>query len=77
MNDTTSCTMTWQLVLSALLAASSSACSADELPLRNVGNTSNGLALGSPVTTPVLSGKARFVGRWLGGRGDKVRRVRD
>ena len=75
MNDTTSCTMTWQLVLSALLAASSSACSADELPVRNVGNTSSELELTSPVTTPILSGKARFEGRWLGQTEDPL--VRD
>src|SRR5688572_8815961 len=66
MNANTPCTMTWRLALAASLLAVSSACSADELPLRNVGNTSSGLELTSPVSTPVLTGNARFAGSWLG-----------
>jgi hypothetical protein len=75
MKDNTPCTMTWRLVLGALLAASSSACSGDELPLRNVGNTSDGLEVTSPVTTPVLIGNARFEGHWLGQTRDPL--IRD
>jgi hypothetical protein len=76
MNDNTSSTSIVRLVLGALLLASSSACSSDELPLRNIGDTSNGLALGSPVTTTtVLTGNARFEGRWVGQTRDPL--VRD
>lgn len=67
------CCMTWRLVLGGLLAASSSACSNDELPVRNVGNTADGLEL-APVTTPVVTGNARFAGHWLGETEDPLMR---